>query len=113
MEHPVSRVIGHERDFNFFSREHEDSVPPFLVRCSEPVAANNPKRVPVEMNGMVPRRVVAHPKYIALAQSQAEHGFHVVMRVGNVAVDSPGLSAPKQTTVESQPKLSQFPRFTR
>ena len=79
VEHPVAGVIGHERNFDFFSRGHQDSVPPFLVRCSEPVAAYNPKRMPVQVDGMVPRRVVAHPEDIALAQSQAEHGFHMVM----------------------------------
>src|SRR5688500_16494632 len=77
MEHPVARVVGYERDLRAFARCEQYRVQPLPMRRGRPVAREDAERMSVQMDRMVPSRVVNEIQHIAAALAQDEERVEI------------------------------------
>ncbi len=58
VKHPVAWIVRDERDLHTFLRTHQDGVLPLLVSGGPAVTAEHPETVAVQVDWMMPLRVV-------------------------------------------------------
>src|SRR3546814_10493138 len=97
VEHTVAGVGGDEGNLGALARAQKHGVLPFTVAGRRAVAADHPEGMAVQVDRMMPRRVVVQRQNIGAAAGEREERIHH-MALGRDAVDSPGHRSEEHTS---------------